>query len=123
MREWFRNNSKGKTTPGSSSTGKALSALLGQRARGTRDLKEVEVYSKLHYESKVKPLVSDALKNNPVQPTQRLSAVRQHTTDCFADESEEVKKEIREETVRLNAARRLGDVLGQDSRTKEEVYQ
>lgn len=71
----------------------------------------------------MKPLVSDALKNNPVQPTQRLSAVRQHTTDCFADESEEVKKEIREETVRLNAARRLGDVLGQDSRTKEEVYQ
>ncbi|KAG1887398.1 uncharacterized protein F5891DRAFT_988465 [Suillus fuscotomentosus] len=79
LREWFRNNSKGKTTPGSSSTGKALSALLGQRARGTRNLKEVEV----------------------------LSAVRQHTTDCFADESDEVKKEIREET---------------DSRTKEEVY-
>ncbi|KAG1885231.1 hypothetical protein F4604DRAFT_1918902 [Suillus subluteus] len=122
LREWFRNNSKGKTTPGSSSTGKALSALLGQRARGTRDLKEVEVYSKLHYESKVKPLVSDALKNNPVQPTQRLSAVRQHTTDCFADESEEVKNEIREETARLNAARRLGDVAGQNSRTKEEVY-
>ncbi|KAG1841151.1 hypothetical protein DFJ58DRAFT_845137, partial [Suillus subalutaceus] len=84
--------------------------------------KRVEVYSKLHYESKVKPLVSDALKNNPVQPAQRLSAVRQHTTDCFADESEEVKKEIREETARLNAARRLGDVVGQDSRTKEEVY-
>ncbi|KAG1795512.1 hypothetical protein EV424DRAFT_1560109 [Suillus variegatus] len=77
------------------------SALLGQHARGTRDLKEVEVYSKLHYESKVKPLVSDALKNNPVQPTQRLSAVQQHTTDCFVDESDEVKKEIREETDRI----------------------
>ncbi|KAG1841619.1 hypothetical protein C8R48DRAFT_679234 [Suillus tomentosus] len=122
LREWFRNNSKGKTTPGGSSTGKALSALLGQRARGTRDLKEVEVYSKLHYESKVKPLVCDALKKNLVQPTQRLSAVRQHTTDCFADESEEVKKEIREETVRLNAARRLGSVVGENLRTKEEVY-
>ncbi|KAG1728676.1 hypothetical protein EDB19DRAFT_1832683 [Suillus lakei] len=48
LQEWFWNNSKGKTTPGSSSTGKALSALLGQHARGTRDLKEVEVYSKLH---------------------------------------------------------------------------
>ncbi|KAG2738673.1 hypothetical protein P692DRAFT_201873792 [Suillus brevipes Sb2] len=90
LREWFRNNSKGKTTPGGSSTGRALSVLLGQRARGTRDLKEIEVYSKLHYESKVKPLVSDALKNNDVQPTQRLSTVRQHTTECFADESEEV---------------------------------
>ncbi|KAG1742208.1 hypothetical protein EDB19DRAFT_1907674 [Suillus lakei] len=122
LREWFQNNSKGKTTPGSSSTGKVLSALLGQCARGTRDLKEVEVYSKLHYESKVKPLVSDALKNNPIQPTQRLSAVQQHTTDCFADELEEVKKEIWEETACLNAARRLGDVVGQDSRTKEEVY-
>jgi hypothetical protein len=124
LREWFRNNSKGKTTPasGGSSAGRALSVLLGQRARGTRDLKEIEVYSKLHYESKVKPLVSDTLKNNVVQPTQRLSTVRQHTAECFADESEEVKKEIREETVRLNASRRLGDVVGQHPRTKEEVY-
>ncbi|KAG1903734.1 uncharacterized protein F5891DRAFT_1185371 [Suillus fuscotomentosus] len=122
LREWFRNNSKGKTTPGGSSTGRALSVLLGQRARGTRDLKEIEVYSKLHYESKVKPLVEDALKNNIVQPTQRLSTVRLHTTECFAEESEEVKKEIREETVRLNASRRLGNVEGQHPRTKEEVY-
>ncbi|KAG1767729.1 hypothetical protein EV702DRAFT_1050263 [Suillus placidus] len=76
----------------------------------------------LHYESKVKPLVSDTLKNNDVQPTQRLSTVRQHTTECFADESEEVKKEIREETARLNAAQRLGDVEGQHPRTKEKVY-
>ncbi|KAG1898333.1 uncharacterized protein F5891DRAFT_981972 [Suillus fuscotomentosus] len=120
--EWFRNNSKGKTTPGGSSTGRALSVLLGQRARGTRDLKEIEVYSKLHYESKVKPLVEDTLKNNIVQPTQRLSTVQLHTTECFAEESEEVKKEIREETVCLNASRRLGDVEGQHPRTKEEVY-
>ncbi|KAG1835776.1 hypothetical protein F4604DRAFT_1944162 [Suillus subluteus] len=113
---------KGKTTPGGSSTSRALSVLLGQRARGTQDLKEIEVYSKLHYESKVKPLVSDTLKNNDVQPTQRLSTVRQHTTECFADESEEVKQEIREETACLSAARRLGDVEGQHPRTKEEVY-
>ncbi|KAG2054497.1 hypothetical protein BDR06DRAFT_1007668 [Suillus hirtellus] len=122
LREWFRNNSKGKTTPGGSSTGRALSVLLGQRTRGTRDLKEIEVYSKLHYESKVKPLVEDALKNNIVQPTQRLSMVQLHTTECFAEESEEVKKEIREETVCLNASRRLGNVEGQHLRTKEEVY-
>ncbi|KAG0693226.1 hypothetical protein DFH29DRAFT_881625 [Suillus ampliporus] len=121
--EWFRNNSKGKTTPSGSSAGRALSVLLGQRMRGTRDLKEIEVYSKLHYESKVKLLVSDTLKNNVVQPTQRLSTVRQHTAECFVDESEEVKKEIREETVHLNASRRLGDVAGQHLRTKEEVYQ
>ncbi|KAG0692188.1 hypothetical protein DFH29DRAFT_882908 [Suillus ampliporus] len=89
---------------------------------GLRDLKEVEVYSKLHYESKVKPLVADALKNNPIQPTQRLSTVQQHTTDCFADELEDVKKEIQEETACLNAARRLGDVAGQNSRMKKEVY-
>ncbi|KAG1887677.1 hypothetical protein F4604DRAFT_1674861 [Suillus subluteus] len=123
LQEWFWNNSKGKTTPGSSSTSKALSALLGQRARRTQDLKEVEVYSKLHYESKVKPLVSDTLKNNPIQPTQRLSTVQQHTTDCFADELEEVKHEIQEETAHINAARRLGDVVGQSLRMKEEVYQ
>ncbi|KAG2058064.1 hypothetical protein BDR06DRAFT_968982 [Suillus hirtellus] len=121
-KEWFQNNSKGKTIPGSSSTSKALSALLGQHVQGTQDHKEVEVYSKLHYESKVKPLVSDALKNNPVQPTQRLSTVWQHTTDCFADELDKVKKEIQEETIHLNAARRLGDVVRQDLQTKEEVY-
>ncbi|KAG2047662.1 hypothetical protein BDR06DRAFT_1013673 [Suillus hirtellus] len=101
--EWFRNNSKGKTTPGGSSTGRALSVLLGQRTQ-------------------IKPLVEDALKSNIVQPTQRLSTVQLHTTECFAEESEEVKKEIREETVHLNASRRLGNVEGQHLRTKEEVY-
>ncbi|KAG1797310.1 uncharacterized protein HD556DRAFT_1440866 [Suillus plorans] len=123
LREWFRNNTKGKTTPGGTSTSKILSTLLGQRARGTRDLKEVEVYSQIHYESKVKPLVSDDIKeNNLVLPDQKLRAIRQHTSECFANESEDVKDEVHDETVRINAARKLGSVaVGQDL-TKEEIY-
>lgn len=123
MREWFRNNTKGKTTPGGTSTSKILTTLLGQRARGTRDLKEVEVYSQIHYESKVKPLVSDNIKeNNLVLPDQKLRAIRQHTSECFANESEDVKDEVRDETVRINAARKLGSVVAGQDRTKEEIY-
>ncbi|KAG1894514.1 uncharacterized protein F5891DRAFT_985001 [Suillus fuscotomentosus] len=65
----------------------------GKPARGTRDLKEVEVYSQLHYESKVKPLVSDNIRENKLAlPDQRLCAVRHHTSECFAKESEDVKE-------------------------------
>ncbi|KAG2047000.1 hypothetical protein BDR06DRAFT_1014254 [Suillus hirtellus] len=111
LREWFQNNTKGKTTPGGTSTSKILSTLLGQRARGTRDLNEVEVYSQIHYESKVKPLVSDNIKeNNLVLPDQKLHAIRQHTSECFANESEDVKDEVQDETVQINAARKLGSV-------------
>jgi len=95
--------------------------LLGQRARGTRDLKEVEVYSQLHYKSKVKPLVADNIKENNIEPNQKLRVVREHTSDCFVNESDEVKDEVRQETVRINAARRLGGVVG-EKRTKEEIY-
>ncbi|KAG1826108.1 uncharacterized protein BJ212DRAFT_1295370 [Suillus subaureus] len=102
--EWFQNNSKGKVA-------------AQQHAQGTQDLKEVEVYSKLHYKSKVKPLVSDALKKNLVQPTQRLSAVWQHTTDCFADESEEIKKEIWEETA-SQRCQKIGQCCWRESENK-----
>lgn len=123
MREWFRNNTKGKTTPGGTSTSKILSTLLGQRARGTRDLKEVEVYSQIHYESKVKPLVSDDIKeNNLVLPDQKLRVIWQHTSECFANESEDVKDEVRDETVWINAARKLGSVVVGQDQTKEEIY-
>ncbi|KAG2046732.1 hypothetical protein BDR06DRAFT_1014481 [Suillus hirtellus] len=89
----------------------------------TRDLKEVKVYSQIHYESKVKPLVSDDIKeNNLVLPDQKLCAIWQHMSECFANESEDVKDEVWDETVQINAARKLGSVaVGQD-RTKEEIY-
>ncbi|KAG1901597.1 uncharacterized protein F5891DRAFT_1187468 [Suillus fuscotomentosus] len=123
LREWFRNNTKGKTTPGRTSTSKMLSTLLGQCARGTQDLKEIEVYSQLHYESKVKPLVSDDIKENKlVLPDQKLHAVQQHTSECFAKEPEDVKDEVHNETVHINAARKLGSVAPGQDRTKEEIY-
>ncbi|KAG1878446.1 hypothetical protein C8R48DRAFT_768004 [Suillus tomentosus] len=123
LQEWFRNNTKGKTRPGGTLTSKVLSTMLGQRARGTRDLKEVEVYSQLHYESKVKPLVSEDIRENKLAlPDQRLCAVRHHTGECFAKESEDVKDEVRIETQRINTARKLGSVAAGDDRTKEEIY-
>ncbi|KAG1859238.1 hypothetical protein F4604DRAFT_1930787 [Suillus subluteus] len=123
LQEWFRNNTKGKTRPGGTLTSKVLSTMLGQRARGTRDLKEVEVYSQLHYESKVKPLVSEDIRENKLAlPDQRLRAVRHHTSECFAKELEDVKDEVRVETQRINTARKLGSVAAGDDRTKEEIY-
>ncbi|KAG2045487.1 hypothetical protein BDR06DRAFT_978176, partial [Suillus hirtellus] len=99
LQEWFQNSTKGKTTPGGTSTSKILSMLLGQHARGTQDLDEVEVYLQIHYESKVKPLVSDDIKeNNLVLPGQKLYAIQQHMSECFANESEDVKDEVQDET-------------------------
>ncbi|KAG1734221.1 uncharacterized protein EDB91DRAFT_1251005 [Suillus paluster] len=123
LQEWFQNNTKGKTRPGGTLTSKVLSTLLGQRARGTRDLKEVKVYSQLHYESKVKPLVSDNIRENKLAlPDQRLCAVRHHTSECFAKESEDVKDGVCIETQHINIARKLGSVAAGNNRTKEEIY-
>ncbi|KAG1794836.1 uncharacterized protein HD556DRAFT_1442622 [Suillus plorans] len=86
LQEWFRNNTKGKTTPGGTSTSKILSTLLGQ----------------------LKVLVSDDIKENKlVLPDQKLRAVWHHTSECFSKELEDVKDEVRDETLRINAARKL----------------
>ncbi|KAG0704701.1 hypothetical protein DFH29DRAFT_997396 [Suillus ampliporus] len=121
LREWFRNNAKSKTTPGNTSTGKALAQLLGQRARGIRDLKEIEVYSKTHYKVKIQPLVEDDIQENQLDLKQRIGVVQKYTNSCFAAESEEVKADIREEMTRINAARRLLSIVS-DKCTKEEIY-
>ncbi|KAG0700260.1 hypothetical protein DFH29DRAFT_876687 [Suillus ampliporus] len=122
LQEWFRNNTKGKTRPGGTLTSKILSTMLAKRARGTRDLKEVEVYSQLHYESKVKPLVVDNIReNNLALPDQRLRAVWHHTSECFVKEPEDVKDEVRIETQCINTARKFSVAAG-DDRTKEEIY-
>lgn len=81
------------------------------------------MYSQLHYETKVKVLVSDDIKENKlVLPDQKLRAVRHHTSECFSKESEDVKDEVRDETLRINAARKLGSVTVGKDRTKEEIY-
>ncbi|KAG1902459.1 uncharacterized protein F5891DRAFT_978758 [Suillus fuscotomentosus] len=119
LREWFRNNAKSKTTPGATSTSKALAQLLCQRARGVRDLKEIEVYSKLHYKMKMQPLVEDNVQENHLDSKKRIAIVQKVTNSCFATESEDVKAEIHEETTWINSARRL-DMS--KTRTKEEIY-
>ncbi|KAG1872267.1 hypothetical protein F4604DRAFT_1925887 [Suillus subluteus] len=121
LREWFQNNAKSKTTPGSTSTSKAFAHLLGQRARGVRDLKDIEVYSKAYYKKKIQPLVEDDVLENQLDSKKRIGVVQKHTNSCFAAESEEVKAEIREETARINASRKLGSIVS-DARTKEEIY-
>ncbi|KAG0697142.1 hypothetical protein DFH29DRAFT_878909 [Suillus ampliporus] len=121
LREWFRNNGKSKTTPGNTSTSKAFAHLLGQRACGVRDLKEIEVYSKIYYKTKIQPLVQDDIQENQLDPKKRIGIVQKYTNSCFAAESEEVKGKIREETARINASRRLGGIVS-DKRTKEEIY-
>ncbi|KAG0703199.1 hypothetical protein DFH29DRAFT_874603 [Suillus ampliporus] len=108
-------------TPGNTSTSKALVQLLSQRSRGIRNLKDIEVYLKAHYKEKIQPLVEEDVQENQLDSKQRISVVRKYTNRCFAAESEEVKAEIHEETTRINAARRLGNIVS-DKRTKEEIY-
>ncbi|KAG1733210.1 uncharacterized protein EDB91DRAFT_1084488 [Suillus paluster] len=100
-----------------------LDAELAKHTQGTQNLKEVEVYSQLHYESKVKPLVSDDIRENKLAlPDQRLRAVWHHTSECFAKESEDVKDGVHIETQHINTARKLGSVAAGNDRTKEEIY-
>ncbi|KAG1821440.1 hypothetical protein DFJ58DRAFT_849987 [Suillus subalutaceus] len=120
LKEWFRNNAKSKTTPSNMSTSKAFAQLLGQCTRGVRNLKDVEVYSKTYYKTKVQPLVKDEVQENKLDAKKRIAVVQKHTTNCFVAESEEVKAEIREETMQINTSRKLGIVS--DERTKEEIY-
>jgi hypothetical protein len=50
-------------------------------------LNPYKVYSQLHYESKIKPLVSEDIRENKLAlPDQRLHAVWHwhHTSECFA---------------------------------------
>ncbi|KAG2156993.1 hypothetical protein DEU56DRAFT_905670 [Suillus clintonianus] len=121
LREWFWNHAKSKTTLGNTSTSKAFAQLLGQRARGVRDLKDIEVYSKTHYKTKIQSLVEDDIQQNQLDSKKRIGVVQKYTNTCFAAESEEVKAEIHEETARINASRRLGGI-GPGKRTKEEIY-
>ncbi|KAG2033167.1 hypothetical protein BDR03DRAFT_985175 [Suillus americanus] len=99
--EWFQNNTKGKkTTSGGTSSSKILSMLLGQHTRGTQDLKEVKVYLQIHYESKVKPLVSDDIKENNL-------VLSGSTQANVLQTSQKIK---------------LGSVVAGQDQTKEEIY-
>ncbi|KAG1840003.1 hypothetical protein DFJ58DRAFT_845534 [Suillus subalutaceus] len=109
LREWFRNNTKGKTTPGGTSTSKILTTLLGQRARGTRDLKEVEFLT-----TSRKTTLYYLIRSFVLSGSTRANVLQ--------TESEDVKDEVRDETVRINAARKLGSVVAGQDRTKEEIY-
>ncbi|KAG2366252.1 hypothetical protein BDR07DRAFT_1480303 [Suillus spraguei] len=110
LREWFQNHTKSKTTLGNTSTSKAFAQLLGQRAHGIHDLKDVEVYSKTHYKTKIQSLVKDNIQQNQLDSKKRIGIVQKYTNTCFVAESEEVKVEIHEETTWINASRRLGGI-------------
>ncbi|KAG1722796.1 uncharacterized protein EDB91DRAFT_1255913 [Suillus paluster] len=102
LREWFRNNTK------------------SQHARGVCDLKEIEVYSKSHYKTKIQPLVEDNVQENHLDSKKRIAVVQKYTNSCFAAEPEDVKAEICEETTQINTARRLASVVSK-THTKEEI--
>ncbi|KAH7903085.1 hypothetical protein BJ138DRAFT_1120749 [Hygrophoropsis aurantiaca] len=106
LKNWYRNNSRVKIT-GTNSTSKLLAKLLGQRAQGIRDLNQIEVYSKLHYEDKVKPIVeSEMAAKKTVEAGERLACIKMVTAQMYKEEGEDVKAAVKAEMLRRNKERR-----------------
>ncbi|KAI0701109.1 hypothetical protein C8T65DRAFT_741809 [Cerioporus squamosus] len=89
---WFRNNAR------STSVQKPASAPVGPKGKGKRALQEVELYSKLYYNEKVKRTVEEELANlkavrnvTSIEPDERLKIVREQTKASLRQESDSVK--------------------------------
>ncbi|KAH7904321.1 hypothetical protein BJ138DRAFT_1119526 [Hygrophoropsis aurantiaca] len=107
LKNWYRNNSRVKVTSGSNKTSKLLNKLLGQRAQGVRDLNQIEVYSKLHYEEKVKPMVENEISEKGlVDVGERLRCIKTLTAEMYKQEGEDVKASVKAEMIRRNEERK-----------------
>jgi hypothetical protein len=61
-----------------------------------RHLHEAQVYSKLYYESKLKAIVDEELKGTWLTPQERLPKTVEVTKREWANESDEVQRQVRE---------------------------
>lgn len=86
---------------GNSVVNKLLKNIVkGPTTSRTRPLKEMEVYAKKYYASRVQPSVKDelsAMREQPDAPNLKktnLRVVRKHVEQCWENESADVKEEI-----------------------------
>ncbi|KAG1800905.1 uncharacterized protein HD556DRAFT_1438904 [Suillus plorans] len=76
--------------------------MKGSKGKSSRALKDWEMYARLHYSDKVRDVVKveeDILKDDPdAKPAKKtnLSIIRDQTKRAFAEESEDIKKQVRE---------------------------
>lgn len=80
--------------------------------KASRTLKDWEMYARMHYSDKVKDTLKcqqDVLKHDPdAKPAKKtnLSIIREQTKLAFAEESEDVKMEVREAVEAMKAKKR-----------------
>ncbi|KAJ2913225.1 hypothetical protein MD484_g7189, partial [Candolleomyces efflorescens] len=91
LRNWFYNHvsKKAKSRPAVSLAINAATAL------GPRGLTEDQIYSKKYYHERVRPLVEAEVAANAVDSKKQISVRAKLTRQCYDQESEEIKAEIR----------------------------
>lgn len=70
-----------------------------------RPLREVEIFSKLFYQTLVKPKVDAQFVDKTNDKSLRLKVVRTETQAAFDEASPEVRAQVKAETERVNATR------------------
>ncbi|TFK78361.1 hypothetical protein K466DRAFT_570886, partial [Polyporus arcularius HHB13444] len=124
---WFRNNTRNGAVK------KLESAPARPKGKNKRALQEVEVYSKLYYDEKVKPVVEEKLASlkadrnvDSIEPKERLAIVRSHTMASLQQAGDDVKKAVaeahaeeKERTRALAQAYKIG-IVQEEGRTPEQ---
>jgi len=94
------------------------------KGKGTWNLQEVEQYQRLHYVSKIKPHVTEALKGRKLTPGERLQEARKISRDLYSHESAEVKNEVKAaRQAAIERKRERDQVDDQSGERKPEHYQ
>ncbi|KAH9834381.1 uncharacterized protein C8Q71DRAFT_724986 [Rhodofomes roseus] len=75
------------------------------RPKGSRTLKDTELYSRKYYKDRVQPLVETELGERKVLKVERIEVIKWWTKQAYDAEDEDVKAEIQEEIRTLCASR------------------
>ncbi|KAI0713193.1 hypothetical protein C8T65DRAFT_739059 [Cerioporus squamosus] len=134
LKTWFHNHGHKTTRRGGPK--KVANSVKVPRAKNTRALQEIEIYSKRYYKSKVKAKVKAELKRLKIERNEpkldsdvRLEVVRRFTLDSYEREPPEVRAEISaaaaedKERCRALAEALKKEVIDVDAERTPEEYQ
>jgi hypothetical protein len=98
VQSWFRRKGALKTSRSKGKAAAATSTFSTGFAKSCRKLQGPELYSKLHYTERIKPVVTERLSTlvtiGKVTRAERLEVIKSVTRDIYEDETEEVKADI-----------------------------